>query len=166
MTSKIEVKLSIEKILLDNVKNLVEQLDLSQNELIELALRDFVAAQIQDERIINQGDVYWIKSDHLTGLKSDISHPQVVIQDNLLNHSRIQTVVVCALTSNLKRVNMPGNVLLEVDEANLPRQSVVEIAKVSSIHKSQLGEYVGSLSEKRVQQILSGMKFVQKSFLR
>lgn len=49
--------------------------------------------------------------------------------------------MVCALTSNIKRANTPGNVLLETGEANLPRQSVVEVSKVSTVDKIQLGEY-------------------------
>ncbi len=79
-----------------------------------------------------------------------------------MTHSRIQTVVVCALTSNLKRAKAPGNVLLEVGEANLTRQSVVVVSQVSTVEKSQLGEYIGSLSKARVGQILAGMQFLQK----
>jgi mRNA interferase MazF len=94
-----------------------------------------------------------------------IPHPSVVIQDNLFNHSRIDTVVVCALTSNLKRASdTPGNLLLDIGEANLPKQSVVEVSKVSSVEKARLGEYIGSLSEQRIRQILAGMRFLQLTF--
>jgi len=105
---------------------------------------------------INQGDVHWVQSE-----ESEYTHPHVVIQDNVLNHSRINTVVVCALTTNMKRVNLPGNVLLEEGEANLPKQSIVSVSQVSTVDKSQLGEYIGSLTEERVKQILAGMKFLQ-----
>lgn len=111
-------------------------------------------------RVINQGDIYWVPLE-TPGLEPSVTHPHVVIQDNVINRSRIQSVVVCALTSNRNRANLPGNVLLEVGEANLPRQSVVEVSKVSAVDKAQLGEYIGSLSEQRVKQILAGMKFLQ-----
>jgi mRNA interferase MazF len=68
---------------------------------------------------------------------------------------------VCALTSNLQRAKLPGNVLLEAGEANLAKQSVVVVSQVSTVDKSQLGEYIGSLSQQRVQQILAGMQFLQ-----
>lgn len=68
------------------------------------------------------------------------------------------------LTSNIQRVSIPGNVLLEAGEANLPRQSVVEVSKVSTLEKSQLGDYIGTLDERRISQILAGMRFVQTSF--
>lgn len=114
---------------------------------------------------INQGDIYWVMAEDPDGPEAAIPHPYVVVQENLFNHSRIHTVVVCALTSNIRRVSdTPGNVLLEAGEANLPKQSVVEVSKVSSIEKAQLGEYIGTLSEQRVQQILAGMRFLQLSY--
>jgi len=116
--------------------------------------------------VINQGDIYWMRLDNADEVEAGIPHPHVVVQDNVFNHSRIHTVIVCALTSNIQRVKMPGNVLLDVGEANLPRQSVVEVSKVSSVDKTQLGEYIGSLSEERVSQILAGMRFLQMSFFK
>jgi hypothetical protein len=56
----------------------------------------------------------------------------------------------------------PGNVLLEAAEANLPRQSVVVVSQVSTVEKSQLGEYIGTLNEQRVDQILAGLRFLQR----
>jgi mRNA interferase MazF len=88
----------------------------------------------------------------------------VVVQDDVFNHSRITTVVVCALTSNLHRATEPGNVLLEVGEGNLPKQSVVVVSQISSVEKTRLGEFVGSLSAERVEQILAGLRFQQASF--
>ncbi len=114
--------------------------------------------------VINQGDIYWVQLRDASGLEPGIRHPHIVIQDNVLNYSRISTVVACALTSNITRATIPGNVLLEKGEANLPRLSVVEVSKVSTLHKTQLGEYIGSLTEKRIDQILDGMRFVQRSF--
>ena len=85
----------------------------------------------------------------------------MIIQADVINRSRIETVVVCALTTNAKRAKAPGNVLLEAGEANLPRQSIVVVSQVSTVDKSQLGEYIGSLTPQRVEQILAGMRFLQ-----
>jgi mRNA interferase MazF len=114
--------------------------------------------------VINQGDIYWVQLADLSESEPSIRHPHVVVQDNVFNHSRINTVVACALTSNIKRANTPGNVLLEVGEANLLKQSVVEVSKVSTVDKTQLSEYIGSLSEQRINQVLAGMRFLQLSF--
>jgi mRNA interferase MazF len=113
---------------------------------------------------INRGDLFWIEPDESRGSIPGYSHPHVVIQDDVFNRSRISTVVVCALTSNLNRANEPGNVLLEVGEGDLPRQSVVVVSQVSAVYKNRLGERIGALSDGRVEQILAGMKFQQASF--
>ena len=116
-------------------------------------------------RKINQGDIFWITPD--AAGESELGfyqHPYVVIQDSVLNQSRLSTVVVCALTSNVRQAKDPGNVLLDMGEANLPKQSVVVVSKVSSVNKTQLGEYIGSLTAQRIKQIFAGMQFLQKSY--
>lgn len=113
---------------------------------------------------IHRGDVFWIEPDESRGSIPGSPHPHVVVQDDVFNRSRVHTVIVCALTSNLKRATEPGNVLLDVGEANLSKQSVVIVSQVSSVDKTHLGEYIGALSEERVQQILDGMRFQQVSF--
>jgi mRNA interferase MazF len=118
---------------------------------------------------IHRGAVYWAcvaRPDLESGAAPAIAHPHVVLQEDALNHSRLPTVVVCALTSNLHRVAEPGNVLLDAGEANLARQSVVVVSQVSSIEKAALGAYIGSLSAERVEQIFDGLRFQQASFQR
>lgn len=111
--------------------------------------------------VVNQGDIYWAPLKEPSGSEPGYTHPQVVIQDNVVNHSRINTVVVCALTTNSKRANAPGNVLLDVGEANLPKQSIVVVSQVSTVDITELGEYIGSLTPQRINQILAGMRFLQ-----
>ena len=110
--------------------------------------------------VINQGDIFWIELDEPSGSEPGYLHPHVIIQNNLFNRSRINTVVVCVLTSNLRRANSPGNVLLEAGEADLPEQSVVNVSQILTIDKSQLGEKIGTLSAERFLQILDGIRLV------
>ena len=107
--------------------------------------------------VINQGDIYWIELDEPTGSEPGYSHPHVVVQNNVFNASRINTVIVCALTSNIKRAEAPGNILLEKGEANLSKQSVVLVSQIFTVDKSQLGEFIGTLPERRVKQIIEGI---------
>ena len=110
--------------------------------------------------VINQGDVYWVELDEPDGSEPGFKHPHVIVQNNLFNRSRIGTVVVCPLTSNLKRANAPGNVLLEKGEANLSKQSVVNVSQLFTVDKSDLEEYIGSLPPKRMREILEGINMV------
>lgn len=110
--------------------------------------------------VIQQGEIYWIELDEPVGSGPGYRHPHVVIQNNLFNLSRINTVVVCALTSNLRRGESPGNVVLEEGEAGLPKPSVVVVSQVFTVDKRQLGEYIGTLSSWRVRQIVDGVTLV------
>ena len=110
--------------------------------------------------VINQGDVFWVDLDEPPGSGPGYRHPHVIIQNNVFNRSRINTVVVCALTSNLQRATAPGNVLLEPGEADLPKQSVVVVSQLFTVDKNQLSEHIGTLSKKRVRQILDGIRLL------
>lgn len=119
---------------------------------------------LESPKGIDRGDVFWLAADESRGPPPSYAHPHVVVQDDVFNHSRIETVVVCALTTNLHKATEPGNVLLEPGEGNLPRQSVVVVSQIASVPKSTLGERIGSLSADRVDQILAGLRFQQRSF--
>lgn len=110
--------------------------------------------------VIRQGDVFWIDLGEPRGSAPGYRHPHVVVQNNLFNQSRINTSVVCAITSNLARASAPGNVLLRKGEAGLPRPSVVNVSQVFTVDKSELTERIGTLSGKRVLEIIEGMKLV------
>lgn len=110
--------------------------------------------------VINQGDIYWVDLGEPSGSAPGYRHPHVVIQNNVFNRSRIHTVVICVLTSNLKRAKAPGNVLLETGEANLPRQSVVNVSQIYTVDKRDLVEKIGSLSRQRMRQVLAGVMLV------
>ncbi len=104
--------------------------------------------------------MFWIEFHEPEGSEPGYRHPHVVIQNNLFNRSRINTVVVCTLTSNLKRANAPGNVTLNKGEANLPKKSVANISQLFTVNKSDLSEKIGTLSKDRISDILRGIRLL------
>lgn len=60
---------------------------------------------------------------------------------------------------------MPENILLEIGEGNLEKQSIVEVCKTHLVNKSQLANFIGSLSSTRVDEILKGISFIDRSYL-
>ena len=69
-------------------------------------------------------------------------------------------MVVCALASNIQRASAPGNLLLKPKEANLPKQSVVNGSQIFTVDKTHLGEKIGTLSARRVREILTGIRLL------
>ena len=109
---------------------------------------------------IKQGDIFWVDLGIPKASEPGYKHPHVVIQNNVYNVSKINTVVVCALTSNVRRAAAPGNVLLEKGEAYLPKDSVVNISQIITVDKSDLIEKIGSLSPSKIKQVIEGVKLL------
>ena len=107
--------------------------------------------------MIVQGDVFWVDLGAPRGSAPGYRQPHVVIQGNLFNRSNISTVVLCPLTSQLKWAHAPGNVLLAHGEANLPKRSVVNVSQLVTVDKADLLNKIGTLSRRRVSQILDGI---------
>ena len=114
---------------------------------------------------IHRGDLYWIAPDDDRGTPG-LAHPHVVVQDDVFNHARVHSVIVCALTTNLHRATEPGNVQLDPGEGDLARPSVVVVSQVSAVDKSRLGAFIGALAAERVDQIVDGLRMQQTSFFR
>jgi mRNA interferase MazF len=116
--------------------------------------------------VISQGDVFWLDLHEPEESEPDYRHPIVVIQNDAFNRSKINTAVVCALTSNLKLAAAPGNVLLDKGEGNLPKSSVANISQVMTVNKGDLKEKIGQLSKRRVMEIAAGFEVLIKPRIR
>ncbi len=110
--------------------------------------------------VINQGDLYWVELGIPIGSAPGYRRPHIVVQNNFFNHGRLNTVVVCGLTTNLARAGAPGNVLLRKGDGGLSQDSVVVVSQMQTIDKQELNEYIGTLSAYRVRQILDGIRFL------
>jgi mRNA interferase MazF len=110
--------------------------------------------------VISQGDIFWLDAGEPRGSSPGYRRPHVVVQNDVFNASRIQTTVLCSITSNLSRAKAPGNVLLRKGEANLPRPSVVNVSQIVTVDKSVLKEKVGILSNQRILEIVAGLRLV------
>lgn len=109
---------------------------------------------------LNQGDIFWVSLAAPRGSAPGFRRPYVIIQNDLLNQSRIRTVIVCSLTTNLARARVPGNVLLDQGEAGLPHQSVVNVTQMWTVDKSDLDEIIGTLSSARIRLVLDGIRLI------
>ena len=109
---------------------------------------------------IEQGDIYWVDLGSPKGSEPGYRRPCVVVQNDIFNQSRIATVVVCTVTSNLKRAASPGNVLLEEGEANLSKSSVVNISQILTINKTDLEQKIGTLPTEKLNLVIAGIRLL------
>ena len=86
--------------------------------------------------------------------------PVLVVSADAFNRSRIKTVTVVAITSNLRLAAAPGNVALAAGTAGLDRDSVVNVSQVVTLNKSELSKRVGSLDRLKLGQVDAGLRLV------
>ena len=106
--------------------------------------------------------MYWAGVVEPLESEPGYDRPYLIVQNNTFNGSRINTVVVCGLTSNLRRAGEPGNVLPSPGEADLSEQSVVNVSRTVTLDKGQLRSRIGALSRERVREVSSGINLVME----
>ncbi|MBA4416333.1 MAG: type II toxin-antitoxin system PemK/MazF family toxin [Syntrophus sp. (in: bacteria)] len=109
---------------------------------------------------MNQGDVFGIDLGDPVASGPGYKHPCVVIQNDVFNQSRINTIIVCLITSNLAHAKAPGNVLIKKEEASLPKDSVANISQIITVDRSLLDEKIGSLSRSMIREIIEGLRLL------
>ena len=110
--------------------------------------------------IPTQGDVYWVRFGSSGDSGPSGKRPAIVIQNDLLNRSNINTTVVTLLTSNKKLSNVPGNIMLKKGTANLPKTSIVAVSQIATVDKSRLLEKIGTLDRKKMEDVIKGCRMV------
>ncbi len=110
--------------------------------------------------VICQGDVFWANLTTAAGSEPGYRRPVVIVQRDSINRSAFGTVVVMPLTKQTKHSTLPGNVLLNKGEANLPRPSLARGTHVMVVDKGRLIERIGNLSPNRTREILDNIIWI------
>jgi mRNA interferase MazF len=110
--------------------------------------------------VIAQGDVWWADLADPVGSEPGYRRPVVVVQGDAFNRSRIATVVVVPLTSNLRWADAPGNVRLTGRATGLPQASVANVSQVVTLDRADLTDRIGRLSPPTLGLLLSGIDVV------
>ena len=109
---------------------------------------------------MRRGEIWWASLPDPQGSGPGLRRPVLVIQDNPFNESRIRTVVVTAVSSNLRLAEAPGNVLLNEDESKLAKDSVINVSQILAVDKSFLTEQVSVLRADVMASVDAGLRLV------
>jgi mRNA interferase MazF len=109
---------------------------------------------------MRRGEVWWASLPEPTGSRPGFRRPVLVVQSNSFNQSRISTVVVAVVTSNVALAEAPGNVRLAKSEAGLPRASVVNVSQLLTIDRALLTLRVKALSGQTMARVDEGLRLV------
>jgi mRNA interferase MazF len=110
--------------------------------------------------VIRKGSIYWVDFSPGKGSEPSGRRPGLVIQNDILNDSKLNTVIMLAITSTMKFGELPGNVILRKGEANLPKKCVINITQIKSVDKTSIKEKIGTLSKRKMDEVYEGLKLV------
>ncbi len=109
---------------------------------------------------MHRGDIWWADLPDPTGSGPGYRRPVLLIQDDAFTASRIATIVVVVVSSNLHLTSAPGNVLLAATESGLPKDSVINVSQIVTLDKQILDAYVGHLSVRTMADVERGVRLV------
>lgn len=109
---------------------------------------------------IRRGEIWWADLDEPRGSEPGYHRPVLIVQANAFNRSRISTVVAIGLTTNLRLVDGPGNVLVSSKASGLPRDSVANVSQLMTLDREYLDRPVGQLPQRQMAAIDAGLKLV------
>ena len=109
---------------------------------------------------MERGAVWWAQLPEPVASEPGFRRPVIIIQSNAFNRSRIRTVVVVVLTSNLRLAEAPGNVLISATDSGLPKDSVANVSQIITLDRTFLAEKCGRMPSRVMRAVDDGIRLV------
>jgi len=107
-----------------------------------------------------RGEIWWADLPAPRSSEPGYRRPVLVVQSNRFNESRIQTVLVAVVTSNLHLAEAPGNVRLRLTDSGLSRVSVVNVSQLLTVGRQFFRDRIGVLPASPMNQVAQGLRLV------
>ena len=108
--------------------------------------------------MIERGEVWWASLPEAGGSEPGYRRPVLIVQADAFNRSRLQTAVAAVLTSNLRLVEAPGNVLVPAQASGLPKDSVANVSQVVTVDREFLAERAGRVRGRTLEAVEDGLR--------
>jgi mRNA interferase MazF len=109
---------------------------------------------------MRRGEVWWANIPPPHGSEPGYRRPVLIVQTDPFNQSGIQTIVVVAFTSNLRRAAAPGNVLCRKRDTGLGGDSVANVSQLAALDRKWLGNRVCRLPPQLLKEVEAGLRLV------
>lgn len=110
--------------------------------------------------VIERGEVWWADLGEPDGSEPGFRRPVVIVQSDAFNRSRLRTVIAVVLTTNLRLLDAPGNVLIPAKASGLPKDSVANVSQLITLDRDFLLERAGRLRGQPLKDLESGLRLV------
>jgi mRNA interferase MazF len=107
-----------------------------------------------------RGEIWWANLPDPVASEPGYRRPVLIIQDDVFTQSRINTVIVVIITSNIQLAEAPGNVLLPQEASGLSRDSVANVSQIFTVDKTFLVERISSLPDYLQEELNEGLRII------
>ena len=82
----------------------------------------------------------------------------LIISSDSFNDSRIGTVIVAVVTSNVKWASAPGNVSLSSRSTGLSKPSVANVSQLLTLDRAFMAKRIGRVTSRQLTDIEEGLR--------
>jgi mRNA interferase MazF len=93
---------------------------------------------------------------------NEIIHPYAVFEMDNEERDTERKYRMCMISTNMKKAYWPGNIVLNENEGNLSKRSILICSKTIFAREYQFKEYVGRLNENRINEIIQSIKKIDE----
>ena len=110
--------------------------------------------------MIERGEVWWADLGEPDGSQPGYRRPVIVVQGDAFNRSRLRTIIAVVLTTNLRLVEAPGNVLIPAKASGLPKDSIANVTQLITVDRDFLVQRAGRLRSQLMKDLEGGLRLV------
>ena len=94
---------------------------------------------------VKRGDIFYADLSPVVGSEQGGTRPVLIVQNDTGNR-HAPTVIVAAITSEIKKLRQPTHVVIN-SQSGLPKQSMILLEQIVTVDKQAIGKYLGCATE-------------------
>jgi len=110
--------------------------------------------------IVERGQVWTADLGEPEGSEPGYNRPVLIVQTDAFNRSRLHTVIAVVLSTNVRLVDAPGNVLIPAKASGSRKDSVANVSQVITIDREFLIELVGRVRGQFLEDVENGLRLI------
>ena len=110
--------------------------------------------------VIERGQIWTADLGEPDGSEPGYNRPVLIVQTDAFNRSRLQTVIAVVLSSNIRLVDAPGNVLIPAKASGLRKNSVANVSQVITVDRQFLIELAGRVRGQFLKDVENGLRLI------
>ncbi|GEK57829.1 type II toxin-antitoxin system PemK/MazF family toxin [Marinococcus halophilus] len=109
------------------------------------------------KKVVKRGDVFFADLSPVVGSEQGGVRPVLIIQNNIGNRFS-PTVIVAAITAQIKKAKMPTHVEIDAAKHRFDRDSVILLEQLRTIDKQRLTDKITHLDDDTMEQVRKGLE--------